>query len=148
MIRMRSQSIATRYVERVMGYQKKEMAVTFNSAFDDRHACELEQFLGRDLTLELSPQFLRTSEAEWKPEFRQEQGRGATVQPAYEFKRGDVEVTDHWTNFLDCERARQATRRRGSRVRRSSGDRHVRRRLTGASAALTWIPSERRLFNA
>jgi predicted dehydrogenase len=94
----------------VMDYPSKETAVTFSCSFHSRHQGELEQFLGRDLTMDLSPGFLRTWEAEWKPEFRQKYGRNATVQPVYEYKKGDVEVSDHWTNFIDSMRTRQKPR--------------------------------------
>jgi predicted dehydrogenase len=95
----------------VMDYPKKEMAVTFGCTFHNRHVGEKEQFLGRDLTMEVSPGFLRTWEAEWKPEFRQKyRGGAAAVKPVYEFQRRELEVSSHWADFLDCVRTRQKPR--------------------------------------
>jgi predicted dehydrogenase len=94
----------------LMDYPKKELAMTFNCTFHNRHVGEMAQYLGRDLTMEVSPAFLRTWEAEWKPEFRQKYRAGATVPPAYEYKRGEVEVTDHMQNFFDSMRTREKPR--------------------------------------
>jgi hypothetical protein len=48
-------------------YPRKEMAVTFACSFHNRHVGEVAQFLGREMTLEVSPRFCRTYSAEWKP---------------------------------------------------------------------------------
>jgi len=54
----------------LMDYPKKELSVSFECTFHNRHYGEVEQFLGRDKTLEVSPRFCRTFEAEWKPEYK------------------------------------------------------------------------------
>ena len=51
-------------------YPKQQLAVSFACSFHSSHVGELMQFLGRDQTLEVSPQFCRTYLAEWKPEYQ------------------------------------------------------------------------------
>ncbi len=99
-------------------YPKKELALTFACAFHNRHVGEVAQYLGRDKTLEVAPNFCRTFAAEWKPEGLQALGearkpatdRGLeprdVVKPDYTMKPGEVEVTDHMRNFIDCVRSR------------------------------------------
>jgi predicted dehydrogenase len=104
-------------------YPKKELAITFACSFHNRHVGEVEQFLGRDKTLEVSPGFCRTYIAEWKPEHteRAAQARKAAAAagrdpqeaetpPDYVFKKGELEVTDHMQNFLDCIRTGERPR--------------------------------------
>jgi predicted dehydrogenase len=94
----------------LMDYPQKELALTFNCTFHNRHVGEMAQYLGRELTMEVSPAFLRTWEAEWKPEFRQKYRGGATVAPLYQYKRGELEVTSHMQDFFDSIRSRQKPR--------------------------------------
>jgi predicted dehydrogenase len=104
-------------------YPKKELAVTFNCTFHNRHVGEVEQYLGREKTLEVSPAFCRTYGAEWKPEYKEKAARArqaaidagiqpqdAVVPPDYSFKRGELEVTSHMQDFFDCVRSRQRPR--------------------------------------
>lgn len=97
-----------------MDYPSKEMAVTFACSFHNRHVGEVAQFLGREKTLEVSPSFCRTWAAEWKPEFQekaaQARKQGGGVPPDYEFRKGEVEVSNHMQNFLDCVRSREQPR--------------------------------------
>jgi predicted dehydrogenase len=104
-------------------YPKKELAISFACSFHNRHVGEVEQFLGREKTMELSPVFCRTYEGEWKPEYKEKaaqarkaalaaglQPQDAVVPPDYSFKRGELEVTSHMQDFLDCVRTRQRPR--------------------------------------
>jgi predicted dehydrogenase len=104
-------------------YPTKELAVTFNCTFHNRHVGEVEQYLGREMTLEVSPVFCRTYGAEWKPEFREKAAKArkaamaagiapqdAAVPPDYSFKRGELEVTGHMQDFFECVRSRQRPR--------------------------------------
>ena len=96
-------------------YPKQELAVTFNCAFHNRHVGEVAQFLGRDKTLEVNPNICRTYLAEWRPEFREKliQARRTGTEvlpPDYQFQKGDLPVTSHWQDFLDCARTRERPR--------------------------------------
>lgn len=104
-------------------YPAKELAVTFNCSFHNRHVGEVEQYLGREKTMEVSPAFCRTYDAEWKPDYREKaakarkmalaagiQPQDAVVGPDYSFKRGELEVTSHMQDFFDCVRSRQRPR--------------------------------------
>ena len=104
-------------------YPKKNLAVTFACSFHNRHVGEVAQFLGRDLTLEVSPAFCRTYAAEWKPDYgkkamqaRDKAGQlglmptEAVVPPEYSMKRGELVISDHMADFLDCVRTRALPR--------------------------------------
>ena len=86
-------------------YPKKNMAVTFGCSFHNRHVGEVAQFLGREMTLEVSPQFCRTYSAEWKPEFNGKLAQArekavelglnsseAVVPPEYSMKKDELQV--------------------------------------------------------
>ncbi|MFN7998576.1 MAG: Gfo/Idh/MocA family oxidoreductase [Bryobacteraceae bacterium] len=104
-------------------YPKRKQAVTFACTFNSVHVGEMAQYLGRDMTLEVSPKFCRTYGAEWKPDYSDKVGRArkmaeaggldsnsTPVQPDYAFKKGDVEVSNHMENFLECVRSRGVPR--------------------------------------
>lgn len=104
-------------------YPKQELAVTFNCTFHNRHEGEVIQVLGREKTLEVSPAFCRTFAAEWKPEGMErltvarraavQAGLGAenaVVPPDYVFKKGELEVSSHMADFIDCVRSRNTPR--------------------------------------
>lgn len=104
-------------------YPQQELVVSFQCTFNNRHYGEVEQFLGRDGTLEVSPRFCRTFDAEWKPEFAQRQKDAARmaeqagldprdfpVPPAYSMGKGELEISSHWQNFIDCVRSRAVPR--------------------------------------
>jgi hypothetical protein len=104
-------------------YPRKEMAVTFACSFHNRHAGEVAQFLGREMTLEVSPRFCRTYSAEWKPEYRdktrqlQDKASQAglapeeiVVPPEYSMKRDELSVSTHMANFIECMRSRETPR--------------------------------------
>ena len=104
-------------------YPKKELAVTFACSFHNRHVGEMAQYLGREKTMEVSPSFCRTYIAEWKQEYYDRLGAArraavkqgkpseeAEVMPDYTFKQGELEVTTHMQDFIDCTRTRQTPR--------------------------------------
>ncbi len=104
-------------------YPKQSLGVEFACAFHNVHVSEVAQYLGRDLTLEVSPAFCRTYSPEWKPEYQQKlaQARSAAQQaglnpadgkvpPDYSFKPGELQVTSHVQDFLDCARSRSVPR--------------------------------------
>ena len=111
-------------------YPKKELAVTFACSFHNKHVGELVQILGRDLTLECSSEFCRTYTPEWKPggyermmAARQlaDQTRKAAkelgveapptaVAPDYSLREGELKVSSHMQNFMDCIRSRELPR--------------------------------------
>ena len=104
-------------------YSQRDLAVTFACSFHSRHVGEMAQYLGRDMTLEVSPQFCRTYSAEWKPEYaakleeaRQKAGQAgllpteAVVPPDYSMKKDELQVSSHMQNFIDCVRSRELPR--------------------------------------
>jgi hypothetical protein len=104
-------------------YPKQQLAVSFACSFHSSHVGELMQFLGRDQTLEVSPQFCRTYLAEWKPEHQAKRtaarekatqlGLAAgslPIAPDYEFRDGELEITSHVADFIDCVRTRALPR--------------------------------------
>ena len=104
-------------------YPAKELSVSFQCTFNNRHYGEVEQFLGRDKTLEVSPRFCRTFSAEWKPDFRERRienvkamealgydASDAPPVPDYSMKRDELQVSSHWQDFIDCVRSRAVPR--------------------------------------
>ncbi len=104
-------------------YPHKELVVTFQCTFNNRHYGEVEQFLGRDGTLEVSPMFCRVFAPEWKPEFREREKAAAElarkvglaprdfpVPPVFSMGRGELPVSSHWQNFIDCVKSRAMPR--------------------------------------
>jgi hypothetical protein len=111
-------------------YPKKELAVTFACSFHNRHVGELIQLLGRDLTLECASDFCRTFTPDWKPggfermmsaRALAEKTRSAAremgveapptaVAPDYSFREGELQVSTHMENFVDCMRTRERPR--------------------------------------
>lgn len=111
-------------------YPKQDLAVTFGCSFHNNHVGEMIHFLGRDLTMEVNSQICRTYVPEWKPEHNervmdgrklasatrkaaQELGIAAPptqVAPQYAYREGELTVTSHMQNFIDCVRSRQTPR--------------------------------------
>jgi predicted dehydrogenase len=106
-------------------YPKKELAFNFECVFHNRHVGEVAQYLGRDMTMEVSHSFCRTYMAEWKPDYAAKLAEGrkraaaapelgltgeALVAPDYVYQKGEVEVSSHMQNFLDCTRSREQPR--------------------------------------
>jgi len=104
-------------------YPKQDLAVSFACTFHSSHVGEIMEFLGREQTLEVSPQFCRTSLAEWKPEYQAKRSASREkasqlglpagslqVTPDYVFQDGELEVTSHMADFIDCVRTRALPR--------------------------------------
>jgi predicted dehydrogenase len=104
-------------------YPKQERIVSFHCTFSNTHYGEVEQYLGREMTMEVSPRFCRTFAPEWKPEFRELRNKAnamATkagvnpadfpVPPVYTFDPSELEISPHWQNFIDCVRSRAVPR--------------------------------------
>ena len=111
-------------------YPKQDLAVTFNCTFHNNHAGDVIQFLGRDMTMEVSSEFCRTYVAGWRPEGEQRimdgrklaaetrkaaQALGippppTAIAPDYMLTAGEVKVTSHMQNFFDCSRSREVPR--------------------------------------
>jgi len=107
----------------IFDYPQRELIVTFNCTFSNTHYGEVEQFLGREMTMEVSPRFCRTFAPEWKPAFKQLRQKANAmarqvgiapqdfpVPPVYSMKEGELKVTSHWQNFIDCVRSRAMPR--------------------------------------
>ena len=111
-------------------YPKKELAVTFACSFHNSHVGELTQFLGRELTMECASETCRTYTPEWKPggfermmaardlaeetrRIARERGVEApptAVAPDYSYREGELQVSPHMQDFLDCVRSRELPR--------------------------------------
>jgi predicted dehydrogenase len=101
----------------LMDYPQKKLAVEFNCNFHNFHVGEMAQYLGRDGTVEVSPNFCRFFDAEWKPEneqkikqLRKTAGRNAIPAPDYNMKPDELQVSSHWQNLIDSVRSRQRPR--------------------------------------
>ena len=105
-------------------YPKKELAMMFGCVFQNRHVGEVIQYLGRDQTLEVAPNFCRTFIGEWTQEYmekknpwqrRQGEKIGLMPQdapqiPDYSLKPNELEVSSHMRNFIDCIRSGETPR--------------------------------------
>ena len=104
-------------------YPKHELAVTFACTFHNRHHGTNTYIFGRDATIEVASEFCRLYGAEWKPESmdktrkaRQEltaAGKDHTLavaEPDYWMKKGELEVSNHMRNFIDCVRSGETPR--------------------------------------
>jgi predicted dehydrogenase len=104
-------------------YPKQDLMVSYLCTFSNGHNGDVEQYLGRDLTLELNSRCCRTFVAEWKDEIKQQRAKaeamakqvGIAVRdfkapPVYTMGRGELDITSHWQNFIDCVRSRAVPR--------------------------------------
>jgi predicted dehydrogenase len=105
-------------------YPSQELVYTFGGAYSNVHVSEQTLILGREKTLAVAPWYCRTYDAEWKPENRKRltEARNrmaeATGMPAgdlpfppeYSYKRGELTVSSHVQDFLDCMRTRETPR--------------------------------------
>jgi predicted dehydrogenase len=101
----------------IFDYPQRQLTVTFNQAFHNSHYGDVVQVLGRDGTMEAGSNFCRTWGAEWKPDYqkkmreaRQKVGRDGAIPPDYSFKTGEIEVSSHWQDFIDCMKTRATPR--------------------------------------
>jgi predicted dehydrogenase len=106
-------------------YPKRELNVTFACTFHNRHHGTNTYIFGRDATLQVHTEWCRVYGAEWKPEYpkklaaarRSAESAGllpsdaaALVPPDYAMKKGELEVTNHIRNFIDCVRSGETPR--------------------------------------
>jgi predicted dehydrogenase len=104
-------------------YPKKELTCTFACTFHNRHHGTNTYIFGRDATIEVASDFCRLYDAEWKPDYNKKLAaarkkyeaagldpRIATPEPDYSFKRGELEVSSHQRDWIDCIRSGQKPR--------------------------------------
>ncbi|MFB3826552.1 MAG: Gfo/Idh/MocA family protein [Bryobacteraceae bacterium] len=91
-------------------YPKKQLAVTFNCNFHNRHTGEVAQYLGRDGTIDVSPRFCRYYRAEWADEDKPNAPRRQSSGPDYEMKPDELKVTSHWEDLIESVRTRKRPR--------------------------------------
>lgn len=104
-------------------YPKRDLSVQFGCTFHNRHQGTNTYILGRDGSIEVGGSHCRFYEAEWKPESMQKMAQArraaiaagldaeaATLPPSYVFKPGDLQVTSHMRDWVDCIRSRQVPR--------------------------------------
>lgn len=104
-------------------YPKKEMSVTFGCSFHNRHHGTNTYIFGRDATIEVHDRWCRLYGADWKPEnaARLEAARKAasaagkdpflvSQEPEYAMKKGELEISNHIRNFIDCVRSGETPR--------------------------------------
>lgn len=92
----------------IFDYPRKQLTITFSSNFVNRHVGDLAQFLGRDGTLDVTPSTCRLYGAEWKDE--EKPSGGGTKGPEYTYKKGELQVSSHWQNFVDAIRKNEPLR--------------------------------------
>jgi predicted dehydrogenase len=95
-------------------YPKQELNVTFACSFHNRHEGTNTYILGRDASIEVHTDWCKLYGAEWKPEGVRKAGEarsaGKPVPPDYEMKKGELEVSSHMRNFVDCIRSGETPR--------------------------------------
>lgn len=104
-------------------YPKQELAINFGCTFHNTHGGEVSQILGREKTLEVAPGFCRVYDGEWKPEYGDKRAKAremakqlglqpqdAVVPPDYSMAPGEIKVSSHMEDFLDCVRTRKEPR--------------------------------------
>ena len=102
-------------------YPKRDLSVQFNCTFHNLHMGTNTLLLGRDATLYVSTEFCRLYDAEWKPDYRRKlaearkQAAGpdptlAAVAPVSWMKQGELEISSHMQDFLECVRSRHTPR--------------------------------------
>jgi predicted dehydrogenase len=95
-------------------YPKQELNVTFACSFHNRHEGTNTYILGRDASIEVHTDWCRVYGAEWKPESARKAAEarrtGKPVAPDYEMKKGELEVSSHMRNFVDCIRSGETPR--------------------------------------
>jgi predicted dehydrogenase len=95
----------------VFDYPGKEMSVSFGCSFHNRHQGTNTYILGRDASIEVHTGWCRLYEGEWKPEATAKmKANNGVLPPLYEMKRGELEVTSHMRDLIDCIRSGKKTR--------------------------------------
>jgi predicted dehydrogenase len=104
-------------------YPKHELAVSFSCSFHNRHQGTNTYILGREASVEVETRWCHLYDAEWKPEYREKLAKArqayasigldpekAEVPPVYSMKRGELQITNHIQNWIDCIRSGQVPR--------------------------------------
>ena len=93
-------------------YPKQELAVTFQCTFNSKHVGEMAQYLGREMALEVGPNYCRTYMAEWKPDYGEKwkKANGGPVPPDFSMTQQHWNGEQHMQNFIDCVRSRELPR--------------------------------------
>jgi predicted dehydrogenase len=107
----------------VFDYPKQSLAVVFCSAMQNGHTGRTVQLLGRDATIEVYGDSCRVYDAEWKPEYAAKRAKArelaplaglkpqdAVTPPDYSMDPGEIVVSSHMQNFVDCIRSRELPR--------------------------------------
>lgn len=96
----------------VLDYPKRKLAVVFGSAVHNGRAGRFNQLLGREATLEVGDNHCRLYEADWKPGYAEKRAKapGGVVPPEYEMAPGELKVTSHMEDFIECIRTRRLPR--------------------------------------
>lgn len=107
----------------VFDYPTQELALVFSCCFHNQYTGETTLIYGREKTLEVGERHCRVYPADWLPEQRerlaelrrQARQRGDDPQavklpPEYVMKPGELQVSSHMENFLECVRTRQEPR--------------------------------------
>jgi predicted dehydrogenase len=104
-------------------YPKHELAVSFSCSFHNRHQGTNTYILGREASVEVETRWCHLYDAEWKLEYREKLAKArqayasigldpekAEVPPVYSMKRGELQITNHIQNWIDCIRSGQVPR--------------------------------------
>ena len=104
-------------------YPKKDLSLTFACSFHNKHHGTNTYIFGREATLEVETAWCRVFGGEWKPEYAKKLAAAraaakaagrlpgeAIVAPDYSMKPGELQVTDHMRDFIDCIRSGQTPR--------------------------------------
>lgn len=104
-------------------YPKRDLSVQFACTFHNRHQGTNTYILGRDGSMEVGGGHCRLYEAEWTPDnmarmskLRREASAAGrdpetvTLPPVYTMKQGEMQVTNHVQNWIDCIRSRDTPR--------------------------------------
>ena len=104
-------------------YPKRELSIQFGCTFHNRHQGTNTYILGRDGSLEVGGGHCDLYDAEWKPQGletlarlrRQVAASGGSPElvklpPSYSLKPGELQVSNHVQNWIDCIRTRDVPR--------------------------------------
>jgi predicted dehydrogenase len=104
-------------------YPKRDLACTFACSFHNRHHGTNTYILGRDASIEVTGDFCKLYGAEWKPDYTPKVAKARQdacnvnrnrsdliVPPDYEMKPGELAVSTHMRDFIDCIRSGQRPR--------------------------------------
>jgi len=95
-------------------YPKQELTVVFTNTFHSRHAGTGTQILGREASIDVHTSWCKVYDGEWQPKYAGQiwdlESRQQLPPPIYEMKKGELEVSSHMRNFIDCIRSGETPR--------------------------------------